>query len=1439
MSIIKTIIAVLSLGLVILPSVLIKLLNVKKGVRYKQIRYPVIALLFSTAVCILFSYVGKLLSFIINLNFVQAFINWLSPGGKLDYVMAVYSVIIVNSLILFAFWFVKGLFKVGINKIRLPERDDKLKGLKKLYLNVISIFFDTDSVGVYPRRTWVKIQYTLRYASWIVSAVCLLMILLLQAPVFSTMPWIPFDFLTGCLTASYLWPALSLIVVNEIRWFLDGKEEFRKPGKMVFDHSEVVTVADYGELAEQYKEQFPERFGAYVKGESKGASDNFFNDALAEGELDAAVVAQLRERGFVVNHDYLTCVKHLLDKEDVLVDASLFSEFGEYLFVYLNTILSGGDNVLFLCADDQSADNITEYLSDKFKNVNNFHAVWNIAGKANVHGSADNDVLVLTPDVVFDGSIDVSQDKFFKRLSSVVLVNAAEIIAKDGVGLTALAHKLRTRSDNGTSDRLQYICLSESVPAETSNTLKQLLNLQGSMYVCDGYRAFDNTHLMLWNYESSRVGGGSEKGRSTMAQDNLFGETVQTYWGVSVPLACVGIKYMVDKLSIISHRGTPCRQIIDSMKQYKSRLSPFFGRAVDDITVDGSILVNKVDTDDDRTAFLIVEDDLNNLPLAIYNYSRFGGTDTTMLHIVSKPYMLRDYFMASAESYVDDEAKISMITPVLAETKHVVVEKILCEAMDGGIGVEDLLVRLNAVDPSIVDVKQALKFCRDIAFPGRSHLDIEHFFSFFDKRIFDRERVEYKTKAFIRLKESISLAECSQHFKQAKLEIRGVTYNLGIYAERLYQHFVPSQTIVFNGELFVITDIDTEQGIVRVRDASDTLSSSVDYVQVREYSLGGAPRAVDYYPVPYDSIENRITGGYDVTLYHDAKVSVDTLGYYALNHVSAKLDLANGPSYIKLSENERAEAKREYTDAKMISFRIRGVGADKSDRVAFLLSVIMNELMRTIFPYSHNCIAVCPVLSDPDTIYADPMGEKIKNAYPRIVTGDHYEHDSNDVEVMIIEDSPSDTGVINTLLQNAQYPFTMFFDVILSYLRWYTTFEDKGNISKKYLYFGSDEEPGCFDFDTLMKICAEFEYVKRCPPIKVDRITSKGRCSYCHRDLFNVEYKEINDGAGAFNRKICSKCAQLIVKDEDELYKLYGKVRKYLCGTFGITLPNDISVRFATAEKIRKKLKTGDLRLVVGFASPVTRELWVEADAPAPNVMDVLAHELTHFWQFDNIEMSDSTYIEGHASYVELQYMRHENRVGFADWQEDSLMKRNDEYGEGFRRLKADLEARGDYNSFTYMLELFGDGGSAPPPQGGNGGDTDNGGNGGDTDNGDNGGNGTGNGDNGANGGHVTDNGGGTGAETGERNRTPGNCPRYGYNLLSGDKKRAYDLLKKAIVNFEPQFSFEGMELKTDDVMTALKYIEHDCPELFWLGKSHLHKMLTYTDTGKIADIEF
>lgn len=1277
MSIAKLAISLGSLIILILPVLALKGLNVKKSVRHKQIRYPFAAVIY-LILCVIFS--AKIESLIMKLTdneYVKKFLDFISPSGKLDYSVVIYLAIAANVIIFFGFVIVKLVLKVGINSKKLPEDFDSLKGPKKLIWFIIGQFYDINPKKACPLRKWVGIQNALKYAAWILSGAYLLLALFVQLPVFAKWDWIPYDFLNNCVRALYILPAISLIAVNEFRWYLDGKEEFPKYGQTGFSRSSTESVSDYEELKEQYRQQFPERFVKCIEGRSAGKVTNYYNDAAVESDLERAILDQLRQKGITVSPDYLSCIRKLQNGENVLFDASLFSEVGEYLFTYFNTVLANGENILFVCADDEEAENLNRYISEKFREINNYSPVWLARSTDELHGSKDADILVVTPRIVFDKNVFIAQSKFFDRLTAVVLSDVAEIAVKDSAALNVLANKL-----GAGRDKLNYICLSESVPSGTVSSLKHILGLESEIYMCGGYQSFDNTHILLWNYESSS---------GVPAQDNLFGENAsQTYFGVELPLACVGLKYMAEKISVIPGTGTPYMQIANSFKNQLVRYENYFNSQIGSQTFDGKINFKGIGSGAGQASFIIAADSLNNLPLAIYNYARFGGSDTTMIHIVSKPYMLRDYFAANAEAYLNGEAKINMIVPAFSDTKQTVLTRVLCDASEGGMDIDKLFEDVRTVYPDVGGVDEALKLCLKVLCPDDKNARIEDHFAFDDRYIYDAAQTDYKKRTFVKLKSEASLRRIMGDSERAVMVLRGKKFSLSFPARNIAQNILPSQSFVYNGSLYNAVSLDIENGAVNAMEASDRLDAPVDYIQVRTFEILSELKVEEIYPVVFESSESRMSKGYEAVLYTDSEVSADTLGYYSLSPVSPTLDLLNGPSYKPLSDRDRQAVRREYKNADIISFRIKGVGADRSDCTAFLLAVMMNELFKTVFPYSYKCLAACPVLSDRSAIYEDAMGGRIKNAYPQIADSAFIEHSPDDVEILIIEDSECEIGAIRSILKESQYPFSMFLNAIGSYLKWFSEFDDKDNMSKKYLYFGSDSLPECFDAETLLKLCEEFETMKRGNAIRVDLVTSKGRCSYCHRDLFNVSYTEVKDNAGANNRKLCEHCAKLIVRDENELADLYNTVRKDLCGYYGISLSEDITVKFATAEAIRKKLHTGDQRVVVGFADRNSRELWVEADAPRANVMDVLAHELTHFWQFDNIDCRSLEYLEGHASYVEVQYMRSEHRDAYADWQEAEFNARDDEYGEGFRRLVSELSERSDNNPFGYMSELFG-----------------------------------------------------------------------------------------------------------------------------------------------------
>ncbi len=1275
----------LSLFLLLFPPCLLGKLNLNREVRYKQLRMPLAALLLTVCCCAFPEKLSELAEELVDTDVIQDFLDLISPSGLRTYTELVYTIILSNVLVFSAFFIIKLIARIGLNKRIWPADPIGLGPAGAVWYAGVSRFYRQFRGRVTLRRSMVGVEYVLRYAVWIVAALYLLLDVVMHLPLLG-ITLISTAFLESSTEVLYLIPAVTLVFVNEFRWFLGGAREFDRPKQTIYDDSEIRRVDDFSELAEQYKRQFPERFCKELDSKPVGSSAPFYNDAPADNERERAIAEQLRTGGYIVNRNFITCLECLFRRVNALVNASIFSDFGEYLFIYLNTLLARGENVLFVCADEGSADALHRYIADRFRRVNNYHQIWLIKNEDDVHGTSDADVLIMTPQFVLDPNVFVGQEQFFARLSVVILVNASEIIARDSVVMTLLAHRLTALDGRENQGPMQYICLSDSIHPETSNALKQILDLQEELYVCDAYQAFAKTRVMLWNYEAARSLPG---GKDTLAQDNLFGSSSQTYWGVGLPMACVALKYGVERINIIARAGTPYLQIVSSIKNQMSRITGYFGPEIGSGDFDRVIRFNHVESKDPRSMFIIVEDDLFNLPLAIYNYCRFGGTESGMIHIISKPYMLRDYFAADAERYVSDEARVDMIMPALSDTRQIILTKILSEVLGPGIEADALLARVRSIDPCIKDLHEALRFCRDAFFRDHTDDPVEYTFYQQEESEFSREKVSFRYKTLIHMKRDAPLAQLVMDAKLARMELRGRFENLGLFANRIRQSFVVGQSFVHNGCIYRVTQLDDQNGIVHVTEAADRLISPVDYIQVRKYALTGEPTDTDVYPVRYSG-EKYMTDGYEIRLYHGVNVSVDTLGYFSQSSVNPALDLQNGPDYHPFSGAERLSCQREYRDTTVLAFRIKNVGERMADRTSFLLAVMMNELLKTVFPYSYQCIAVCPNLSDPAPLMEKTLSQRIASAYPQITVTDAFLHEPDDVEVILVEDCASDLGLLRTLLQNEVYPFSFFFNSILAYLNWYYRFSGSGNINNRYLHFGAEDMPDCFDPETLAEICNEFETVRRSDSISVELVNTKGCCTYCHRELVNVSYVEMQDGAGKYNRKLCDRCARLIVRDKAQLTELYNQTRQYLCSTFGITLPEDITVRFATAATLRKRVRSGDKRVVVGLSDIAARELWVESDAPAANVLDVLVHELTHFWQAENLQTKDTVYLEGQCCFVEVQYMRSENYAEFAEWLDANLRRRRDVYGKGYRLLCNELKNAQEQNSFAYMVSRFG-----------------------------------------------------------------------------------------------------------------------------------------------------
>ncbi len=415
-----------------------------------------------------------------------------------------------------------------------------------------------------------------------------------------------------------------------------------------------------------------------------------------------------------------------------------------------------------------------------------------------------------------------------------------------------------------------------------------------------------------------------------------------------------------------------------------------------------------------------------------------------------------------------------------------------------------------------------------------------------------------------------------------------------------------------------------------------------------------------------------------------------------------------------------------------------------------------------------------------------------------------------------------------------------------------------------YLLFGDVNEPTCIDQGGTKAYLEAMGFGDNNPLRRaregrriaetIEATFKPGRansryCDFCGTEIFGVEYETLADG-----RDRCLHCSRTAIKSGEEFKTIFEDVRRNMEAFFGIRLNVAVQVEMVNAKTLHKRLghsftptPTRDGR-VLGVAIKDRRgnfSLLVENGSPRMASVMTMAHELTHIWQYVNWndrairrqygkKMELEVY-EGMAKWVEVQYAYLINEPALAKRTEIITAFRDDEYGRGFLRYRAnypfstgtvltrntpfmdtELPLSPDYCGEITVVTPH-DNGTGLPEEG----DAPTGGNGG-------------------------GNGGSTPpppappageAADGPTDRTPNDAPAFCYRLLEGTDKAAYELFLDAIMAFTPELTAVPPGLTIDRAKDIMTYVQADHPELFW----HYYNSTYFyqPETGLVSSIRF
>ncbi len=417
--------------------------------------------------------------------------------------------------------------------------------------------------------------------------------------------------------------------------------------------------------------------------------------------------------------------------------------------------------------------------------------------------------------------------------------------------------------------------------------------------------------------------------------------------------------------------------------------------------------------------------------------------------------------------------------------------------------------------------------------------------------------------------------------------------------------------------------------------------------------------------------------------------------------------------------------------------------------------------------------------------------------------------------------------------------------------------ERKPYHERYYLLFGDVNEPFCIDqkatksyLDALgfgfnpLSQAREGKNISKIIEATYKPGKANARyCDFCGTEIFGVEYETLADG-----RDRCLHCSKTAIKTGEEFKKIFEDVRRNMESFFGIRLNVGVKVEMVNSKTLHKRLgesftptPDSDGRVLgVAIKDKNGFSLLVENGSPRMASICTIAHELTHIWQYVNWDRKkirkkygkglELEIYEGMAKWVEVQYAYLINDPALAKRTEIMTSFRDDEYGRGFMRYRANYpfsigtiitKVTPFMDTETPLAEDYcGTITVIPPKDDGMGLPEDD-----DTPKGPTGGVPTG----------VIPT--AEDAVVGPSERDFGNAPKFFYNRMNENEKTVYNLVLDAIENYKTEISDFGVEFTLDTARKVMDYVLADHPEIFWFYYNETY--LYNTETMVVGKISF
>ncbi|MBE6594866.1 MAG: hypothetical protein E7644_03605, partial [Ruminococcaceae bacterium] len=710
-----------------------------------------------------------------------------------------------------------------------------------------SLFYEGDDFEyakgwVFRTRSILHIFTTLVFLSYALFFTAVLLSCFFEFP----MPF--YDFLINTMSIGdwYMYPFLSVLLIREIcncfdlpikdHKLAEHKNEENEKIEDIKRNAEIRKLL--GEIRKRFDTEHYLRY--YPEVESDEMPEYVCTSVMYKSALDY-IKAQMKKASGHVVQSYMEFLDAIYNEEHAYFPASFYSEAGEYLITYTYIRLMSGARLVFVVSNPAEKETLRTYISDRLMKMTGSSpkATWRVYTADERLEQAD--VLIATPEDFIVNDIAERHPDFFEEVCNAVFIDADKLISLDGY----LCPIVATRLKNATEGRIRFVFL-------TLNLLKGFAAGSLPRFFCvDKVLSFSSakenepSSCVLWNKESKKHRIYNKSGQKGACLETIIAEQ-----------ACL-------------HGVDGVRLITESPIEHAER----------NILARHNVEINNFYKDVVDVNYMVYSDDKCNLSAALYACMRFRGRKKSVVHILSKPYMLREYFASKAitEDHIN---RFSFIQPRV--TEHVERHKlslvrIFCDAtFEVGMPVSTFEQRVRNVIKAAIERKDTISsaFCRNLiegrdpeqlrlgelaAYLVAGICDSDSYTTEEERKSCINNSVGKKAKNFYIIVDSTrnngfsTYMEKSIIFNRVKdifdrllncnrrVELRlndEVIGKLDTFASRVHLEYVEGQSLIYNNSEYEIDHITEDGSAIYLRQENISLKNCLDTVILRHYALG-------------------------------------------------------------------------------------------------------------------------------------------------------------------------------------------------------------------------------------------------------------------------------------------------------------------------------------------------------------------------------------------------------------------------------------------------------------------------------------------------------------------------------------------------------------------------------------------------------------------------